>query len=478
MKNKYKVILIVIISIFLTACQTVSVNNATKSVQMQNKTKSSTDYPGLNIQSTIVENVAYQYSIHVPYLNKKMWDQEMQLWTSNTVTNFIHEAKTHLTPDKIGPHELHIDFEIFSYTAEVLSVKFNKTEHLRGTTPKQSKIIYNFDRQSNKFLSISDLFKKDSNYLVRLSQLTYEKLMEDQDFKKSAKEKTIRKGLEPKVDHFNHFLIKDNKLIILLTPEQTGDQSGKERQIAIDESELSDILLNKYVKSTTNKDRNVQASVTKKVSSKKKAVLDPKKKHVALTFDDGPHPTVTPRILDILAKHHAHATFFVLGNRAEFYPNLLQRAVLEGHEIGSHSWSHPQLTKLKPKQIESQLDKTDEQIKMATGKPAGLVRPPYGALNDTVKSIAGRPIINWSVDTEDWKSRNANKIIAQVKRQVSDGSIILMHDIYPTTAQSLDKVLDWLNKEGYQVVTVSDLLGFTNNPESIEAGKVYSFKIK
>lgn len=206
---------------------------------------------------------------------------------------------------------------------------------------------------------------------------------------------------------------------------------------------------------------------------KKLTALDPKKKHVALSFDDGPHHLVTPRVLDILAKYNAHATFFVLGNRAGDYPELIRRMIQEGHEVGNHSWSHPRFSDLSQQEIKTQIGKTDQEIAKTVNYDVSLVRPPYGEINDRVQSAVDGPIVNWSVDTCDWKSRNPQSILEEVQRQVEDGAIILMHDIYPSTADGLDKVLNWLGEQGYQVVTVGDLLEFSTEANSSKAGEVF-----
>ncbi|WP_050181631.1 polysaccharide deacetylase family protein [Domibacillus robiginosus] len=180
-------------------------------------------------------------------------------------------------------------------------------------------------------------------------------------------------------------------------------------------------------------------------------------KKIALTFDDGPNPKSTAAILATLKKHDAKATFFMLGSRVEQYPELVDQVVQEGHEIGNHSFSHRNLAKLDPREVKKEIDQTALAVEAAAGVSPLTVRPPYGATNATVNEIIGAKPMLWTVDTMDWKSHNPKSICGIVKKEARDGSIVLMHDIHQTTAQSLDEIVTYLQKEGYELVTVSEL---------------------
>ncbi|MER6006090.1 polysaccharide deacetylase family protein [Nonomuraea angiospora] len=181
-------------------------------------------------------------------------------------------------------------------------------------------------------------------------------------------------------------------------------------------------------------------------------------KCVALTFDDGPGP-YTDTLLAYLAAYHAQATFFVVGSNVVTYPRVLRRTVAAGHEIGNHTWSHPDLTRLSPARVRSQLGRTDQAIRAITGIVPGLVRPPYGAINATVRRQTGRPMVLWSVDTLDWRYRSSATVARRALRSVRPGSVILFHDIHPTTVRAIPRVLRKLAGRGYRFVTVSQLFG-------------------
>lgn len=181
-------------------------------------------------------------------------------------------------------------------------------------------------------------------------------------------------------------------------------------------------------------------------------------KAVALTFDDGPSTVNTPKILDILEKYNAHATFFVLGNRASAGAEVLKRELALNCEIANHSWDHESLSSMNMKGVNKEYDKTANLVKKLTGAEVTLLRPPYGAISDLMRQKLKHPMIFWSIDTLDWKSLNAKKVFRTVKKEVSDGDIILMHDIHAPTAEAVEKIVPWLLKNDYDLLTVSELM--------------------
>lgn len=186
---------------------------------------------------------------------------------------------------------------------------------------------------------------------------------------------------------------------------------------------------------------------------------------VALTFDDGPGKD-TARLLDMLKREDAVATFFVLGQSAKVHPKVVKRIAAEGHEVGSHTYSHKQLTKLDVAGQKQEIDRGNEQIKAAGVTPT-LFRPPYGAYNATTKAEAGLPIIMWDVDTMDWKTRSTEKTIQEVERSTKAGSIVLMHDIHSPTVDAVPTIIKKLRAKGFTLVTVSDLLGAKAKPGAV-----------
>jgi len=192
---------------------------------------------------------------------------------------------------------------------------------------------------------------------------------------------------------------------------------------------------------------------------------------IALTFDDGPHPSYTNAILNTLSAYGAKATFFVLGSQAAANPAPLRRAAEMGCEIGSHTYSHPNLSASSAGTISSEISRTNQTVMNIIGKKPTLLRPPYGNFNATVRSYAGVPLILWNVDTLDWKSRDAMKVAAHILSHAADGNIILMHDIYGSTAEAVRMAVPELVRRGFKLVTVSELAAAKGM--TLSAGSAY-----
>jgi len=202
-------------------------------------------------------------------------------------------------------------------------------------------------------------------------------------------------------------------------------------------------------------------------------IIDPSRPVVALTFDDGPSE-YTSKILNTLQQYSGSVSFFVLGSKIAENKSKILRAMHMENEIICHSWDHPDLTKLSSKEIKKQLFDTIAEIAKVTGTVSLMFRPPYGYINKKVEKTAqklGLAIINWSVDPNDWKFQDADYVYSTIMNESKDGDIVLCHDTYDTTAEAICRVIPELTKQGYQLVTVSELLIYKYG--FIEPGKLY-----
>jgi peptidoglycan/xylan/chitin deacetylase (PgdA/CDA1 family) len=190
--------------------------------------------------------------------------------------------------------------------------------------------------------------------------------------------------------------------------------------------------------------------------------------YIAMTFDDGPSSENTPRLLQILKQRNIKATFFLIGQNVADNPDIVRRILADGHEVGNHSWTHPQLSKLSDDKVTAEITKTQDAIKDASGFTPTLLRPPYGAITtrqrDWIESRFGLNIILWSVDPFDWKRPGASVITQRILTQVHPGAIILSHDIHKQTVDAMPATLDGLIAKGYKFVTVSQLIAM-NKPK-------------
>lgn len=203
--------------------------------------------------------------------------------------------------------------------------------------------------------------------------------------------------------------------------------------------------------------------------------LKANQKMVALTFDDGPNPVATNAILDTLEQYGAKATFFDLGYLVERYPDVVKREAALGCEVGSHSYDHKNFSKLTAAQITEDVKKTAAAFQKALGKDPAVFRPPYGACNSTVKQQVPMPIYLWSIDTLDWKSRDPKAVMKEVKAAGDlDGTVILLHGIYSSSAEATAELVPYLQGQGYELVTVSELIQ-AKHGETPQKGKIYGY---
>lgn len=193
---------------------------------------------------------------------------------------------------------------------------------------------------------------------------------------------------------------------------------------------------------------------------------------VAITFDDGPRSDTTARLLDELALREVQATFFLVGERIPGNEELIRRMAREGHQVGVHSYSHIRLTALSQKDFDFEVGKTRAQLSAILGESGFWLRPPYGIIDDSVQKWAGSPIILWSVDPEDWKDRDTQRIVGEVLSRVKSGDIILFHDIYDSSVDAAVQVVDTLLSQGYCFCTVEQLLSSTGT--ACEDGRLYT----
>lgn len=188
---------------------------------------------------------------------------------------------------------------------------------------------------------------------------------------------------------------------------------------------------------------------------------------VAMTFDDGPHATFTPRLLDILKERNIKATFYVVGKCAKAYPHIIRRILEEGHEIGNHTWDHKALNSMSDQQVRNELQMTEDAVFEASGYRMRSMRPPYGATNLRLNQMwfkeFGYPTMMWSVDPLDWKNRNSATVTSRIVSNVHKGAIILAHDIHGTTVNAMPSTLDQILAKGYRFLTVGQLLNLEKN---------------
>lgn len=260
---------------------------------------------------------------------------------------------------------------------------------------------------------------------------------------------------------YDYTLVNDIVDLYIYTYKEKGNTIKKQvKNMEIDLSSSS-VVLDKNIKDVLyNYDYDLYSN----------KLIDRNKPMVALTFDDGPNAN-TSRVLDILEKYNVKATFFVLGTNIKGYEDTILRMKELGMEIGNHMYSHKLMTILTEEEITSEIKKVDDLVFDIINRYPTLIRPSYGTSNKRMLKIIDRPVIIWDIDTLDWKYHNSTRISNKILDKVSDGDIVLMHDIYSATANSLEITIPKLLDKGYQLVTVSEL--FYLKEKELKAGKIY-----
>ena len=242
------------------------------------------------------------------------------------------------------------------------------------------------------------------------------------------------------------------------------EESGEEEQLELDINEIkNEQIATKMESEKFSGEREEDIA---------KRIIDDNKPMVALTFDDGPSPNTTLKLIEILNQYQVKATFFDIGFLMEEYPQLVKAEMESGCEVGGHSYSHANLDKLSKEEIEEEMIKVEEAYQNATGKELALIRPPYGNANDRVRKTVEYPLIKWSVDSLDWKLKDKDKILSKIyETQEFDGKIVLMHGIYDTTLKAVEELIPELLHRGYQFVTISEMA--ETKGYHLEKGKLY-----
>lgn len=354
-----------------------------------------------------------------------------------------------------------ITYESYRTKGNIYSVTFHEVHHYdeRNFFDTHS---FLFDLKTGKEIAPSDIFLPA--YQEKAASYTASLLQESNVYTESLPE-DWKERLGADKGHFATYALKDTSMIFYINKNDVFGENTGILTIEVPRKIFADYL--------KPEKKSPPAVKKEKANTSKKRSIDPKKPMVALTYDDGPGGAATNHILDTLEKYGVVATFFDTGERVERYPKTVQREVALGCEVASHSYDHKDFKKLTAAQIKADVQRTDAAFQKAIGRKPTLFRPPYGNYNKTVQANIPYPIIIWSVDTLDWKSRNADSVLKSIQKVGDlDGKVILMHGIYDSTAKATEKLVPDLLKKGYQLVTVSELIQYRLNETPVK-GKVY-----
>ncbi|GAB6107141.1 polysaccharide deacetylase family protein [Fusibacter bizertensis] len=453
--------------------------------------------PELGIQSVIEEEDYQTIAVHYPVTGYEEVDSTLSAFASNSIELFRQEtANTYRNHEDNWPYELHIEYEIVFKTSRHLSILFRESKYLGGPQSISTIYTFNFNLEESEELALKDLFKSSPTYLEIISRYVYDQLMANNVLGVKLERYWVIQGTAALESNYKHFLFTEGGIIVMLEKNQVGPASIGEPQIFIPfEVFTAHIDLKEAVDDltevATTEQENIQNDLSNDDHSKENSSTGPSasevetsekadaitvtlgRKKIALTFEGGPDPVFTPLILDTLKSRNKVATFFLLGIRVNDYPAMAKRIVTEGHSIGNLSWSHPQLTRLTKEELLNQLDKTQSIISKTTGYLPYIYRPTYGIYNENVINDLQMPAILWSIDPSDLKYQDSGYITNYVLDHAFDGAIIRFHDTSTSTTQALSAILDGLIADGYDIVSVNELLNLSPETKT-ENVRIYS----
>ncbi|SEH50732.1 Peptidoglycan/xylan/chitin deacetylase, PgdA/CDA1 family [Halobacillus karajensis] len=415
-------------------------------------------YPGLDLQTRTTESDLYTTSISIPKTKSNKINQTIQEWLDKQKQSFVQSmnGKDSTSQEDVRGH-LNIQVDTEQWAENKYSLILSSYQFSGGANGSETVKTFVMDLEKDRLMKLEDVMKTDAPSIKAIQAKVEEQLRNDKGLEMYLMEDDLQKALsEPSTWKWS---LSNETLTLYFDEYEIAAGAAGLIQVDLPLENIRD-QLKKSIIDEMKLPKKPESPQTEN-NPNPQVELDDDAKYIALTFDDGPHPEVTPAILQTLKEHESIATFFMLGSQVEYYPEVAKQVAEAGHEIGNHSESHMDLSQLSPDKIIQELDPSSEIIEEVTGQKPKLFRPPYGAVSESVETVAnerGTPIINWSIDSLDWQSLDADSVIAEVERGAASGAIVLMHDIHRSTAAALPELLDKLEKEGYQFVTVSQLL--------------------
>ena len=402
-------------------------------------------FPGVRIVTDISNDQKMPYAMQYPLTNFESLNAAIMSYINDAKDYYINKMRLQPdAPEHTG--ELNISIQTYEHDHYYSFVLTNKT--ILNTHDQKTTIeTFLIDNETGQLLDIQTLFNHDVESLKTLATHIQSEITKNPTNEGQILEQPLARLTEADWNTFKRFALKEESLVVYFNE---GDVTHKKAGIPSVEMSLS------FINPLLASDFQIEMEAEETILPKKN--WDPSKNYIALTFDDGPHPQVTTQILQLLEKYNAKATFFMLGSRIQFYPTIVKDVQTAGHEIGNHTWTHPVLTKLSAAEIQKEFESTEQALVNTIGQNSTVFRPPYGAINDSVRALIPRQTVNWTIDTLDWKHRDPNQLLPMVKSSLHNNAIVLMHDIHQSTADGLEPVLQYLQNEGYEFLTVSEIL--------------------
>ena len=374
-----------------------------------------------NIETNIEESRQYVISATYPKTNIKKLDNEVENFVLSQIKLFKNKSKE--IKYLIDRDELNIDYDYYTVNDRYINITIKLyIYHSLESIEEYYVQTYYFDKISNRFYNVLDIFSNENDLLSKVNNMLI----------------SNNKSMINNLGELTYSFDNDYLIIYLI-----------ENNITTYKIPLSSIKLNIEI-INNDKEKDIEPVI------KNDKIIDPKLPVVALTFDDGPS-RYTKDIIDTLKSNNVNATFFVLGNKIEIYKDIISESIKNGNEIGNHSYNHKWLSKLSTNELLDQINKTQDILKETVNYTPTCFRPTYGSVNNRIRKSINLSITLWTIDTKDWKINSVDRIVERAIKDIEDGDIILMHDIFQRSSEALKKIIPKLKEQGYQFVTISEL---------------------
>lgn len=412
-------------------------------------------------------NDAYGFHVAYPHVGGDA-DAKLRAWTEEQISTLV-SAYDGGGADERGMGELNIGYSAWRAGKRYAGVlEFGWMDNPLEAHPREMLFGVNVDLATGKTFSGIEIFRPerlaDMAATLRAQALPFEMLNEDDN--------------EVDESWLQSTVLTDNGIVIPLRKGEFFPSYAGTLMVSVPYGLIKDFLavdLDMPMPETQVVKEPEQAlPFAPQTDIPRERAIDPSKPMLALTFDDGPSE-FTMEIAKALENAGGRGTFFMIGRGMAEHPEIVAEVSERGHQIGCHTWSHPNLTKITDGKIDWQVRHTQELAVKLTGKQTTMLRPPYGAYNSNVSAVLRRhkmPIIMWSVDTKDWATRNASQTYHAIINGAGNGKIILCHDLYQETANAVFRAIPELVRQGYQLVTVEEMMSFRNKP--LKPGVAYS----
>ena len=409
----------------------------------------------------------YNIEINYPKLRNRKINKQIEKLVNEEKKLFLKKAYKHKKYD----NELNINYSYLTldnlYSIHIRSYSYIGRDN---DYRRVDKIIY-YDSSSNKEIKIDNIVSSNKFYEV-LRNKTYDYLNANIEKYNIKDINSLSERLTAIKDNYNIVTFGKDNIEVSLEPSSVSNYKN-EINISIEYNDVIKYLNTSYIKVDAASNSNVDNLVSKNYDRIRDSKNFEGKKLVAITFDDGPGYAKTEKLITELDKRDARVSFFMLGELANKQKDLVKKVYNYGHTIGSHTYDHKNLKKLDDEQLFFEVNYTNEILSEIIGEDIRFIRPPYGAYNDDVLSKINMAFILWNVDTLDWKYRNAEKVRDYIVEHAEDGDIILLHDIHPTSVDGTIMAIDILKNEGYEFVSLDEMLVYRN--VNLQTNTAYKF---